>query len=638
MTRGRLFPGVGAALAAAAIAVLAAGGAVLPAAQTPAPQTLAEGVVVARAVKVPMRDGVRLAVDIYFPAEDGRVKPGKLPAVLLKHPYGRSGAERDGTYYARRGYVFVMADCRGSRDSEGTYYLYTNDGEDGYDLVEWLASQSWSNGAVATDGGSHSGHTQYATGVHRPPHLRAQFVREASEDYHEGGAYQGGAFLQDHNLSYALSRTPDINRLPSDSYVVERMRRTRARVDHWMRLPAPRHLELFHDVPETAAWYRDWMVHPDYDDYWKQPGLNLKEHYGRYADVPVYVLGGWYDYFLGGTLRAFMGLKAATTTPKKLIVGPWIHGPQNIGRSSNGDVEFGREAAVDFLALRERWMAHWLKEEDTALLEEAPVRIFVMGTGDGHRTAEGKLFHGGDWRDEPAWPLARAKATRYYLQPGGALATTMPPASAPTGYTFDPADPVPTMYRYGAYDQRCRADIPYCQDTLPLAARPDVLVFRTPMLDRDVEVTGFLSATLLAASDAIDTDFTAKLIDEYPPSPEFPDGFALILNDGVIRARYRNARSKPEFLVPGEVTRFTIDMWATSNVFKKGHRVRLDVSSSNFPKFDANPNTGERPLFHTRMRPAHNRVYHDPEHASFVELPIVEREESTSPAAIAGLR
>lgn len=580
--------------------------------------------VVSRKVMVPMRDGIQIAADIYVPAENGRQLPGPFPAILMKHPYGRAGAERDGIYYATHGYVFVMADCRGSHDSEGVFYLYLSDGKDGYDLVEWIAKQPWSNGAVATDGGSHSGYTQYATGINRPPHLKVQFIREASDDYHDGGAWQGGAYLQEHNLAYALSQTLNINNVGVRPHVRRRMEEANKNREAWIEVPAPRHLELFTDVPETTKWYSDWMRHADYDEYWKQPGLNLREHYSSYPDIPMYFLTGWQDYFEAGTLRAYLGMKAATRSPKKLIVGPWIHGPDNVARTSNGDVEFGSDAAIDFLAFRDRWMAHWLKNHDTGVLKEPPVRIFVMGTGDGHKTPEGKLFHGGSWRSEQEWPLARAVATRYYLHGGGRLGTEAPTTAPPSAYTYDPTDPVPTIAGFGAYDQRCRADLPHCKNALPLSARSDNLVFRTAPLDKDTEVTGPITTVLYAATDAPDTDFAAKLIDEYPATADLPNGFALILNAGIVRARYHKSVAHAERIEAGRIYAFTIDLWATSNVFKKGHRIRLDVSSSNFPRFDANPNTGETIGFHTRSQLAHNTLYHDDQHASYVELPVVD--------------
>jgi uncharacterized protein len=261
------------------------------------------------------------------------------------------------------------------------------------------------------------------------------------------------------------------------------------------------------------------------------------------------------------------------------------------------------------------------------------VRIYVMGGGDAHKTPEGRVFVGGAWRDEQEWPLARATPTPYYLHADGTLSTDKPAASAPTAYAFDPRHPVPTLggnvssegtlMFQGAADQRCRADFWLCADTRPLSARGDVLVYQTPPLDRDVEVTGRLIVKLWAASDGPDTDFTAKLIDVYPPNADFPSGIDLNVGDSIVRARYRNGPGKAEMLKAGQAYEFTIELYPTSLVFKRGHRIRLDVSSSNFPRFDVNPNTGEPLNANRRWRVAENAVYHDPQHPSSVILPVI---------------
>ncbi len=546
-----------------------------------APRSPAEyEMVVSRTVMAPMRDGIRLAVDIYFPARDGRALEGPVPSIVMKRASrrGRPPDDAEGLYYASRGMVYVRAACRGSYGSEGAFYPYVHDGQDGHDLVEWVARQPWSDGKVATDGGSHGGWAQYATGLHHPPSLVAQFIREAGSAYHENGAWRGGAFL--------------LGRGGRGESTCCGNRQT------------------------------DMLLHPDYDDYWRQIGFNVKEYFGVYPDVPIYFLGGWYDYFNNGTLESYIGLRRAGTTPKKLIVGPWIHGPANVEASAHGDVDFGAEAAVEFLALWEPWLARWLKGTAPAP-NETPVRIFVMGTGDGHKTKEGLLFHGGNWRDEAEWPLRRAQSTSFYLHAGGRLARRMPEPSMATAYTYDPEWPVPTIVDWGAYDQRCREAVPGCTDERPLAERPDVLVFRTEPLENDLEVTGPVTVRLFASSDAVDTDFTAKLIDEYPPSIDFPDGFALMLVDGVRRGRYRKSLRTAEPMEPGRIYEFEIQLNPTSNVFKRGHRIRVDISSSNFPRFDANPNTGEPIGFHTRTTPARNRVFHDPEHPSHIILQVI---------------
>jgi putative CocE/NonD family hydrolase len=325
-------------------------------------------------------------------------------------------------------------------------------------------------------------------------------------------------------------------------------------------------------------------------------------------------------------------LRKAKKSFQRLVIGPWTHGGQT--RSNAGEAEFGPDAAIAFNDLRARWFDRWLKGVDNGIEREAPVRIFVMGGGDGHKTPEGRIFVGGSWRDEQEWPLARTQATPYYLQQGGALAPQKPAgAPEPTRYTFDPRSPVPTiggnvssegalMFR-GAADQRCRPDFWLCQDGKPLSTRNDVLVFQTPPLDRDVEVTGRLIVKLWASSSAPDTDFTAKLIDVYPPNADYPAGVDLNVGDSIVRARYRKGPGKAELMTPGQVYEFTIEMYPTSLVFKKGHRVRLDISSSNFPRFDVNPNTGEPLNDHRRWAIADNAIYHDAEHPSHIVLPIV---------------
>jgi len=330
-------------------------------------------------------------------------------------------------------------------------------------------------------------------------------------------------------------------------------------------------------------------------------------------------------------------------------MAPWTDRGQT--RSSAGEAEFGPDAAIDFNALRLRWFDRWLKGIDNGVEREPPVRIFVMGGGDAHRTPEGRLFVGGRWRDESGWPLARAVATPYYLHSGGLLSPQMPGAESPTSYQFDPHNPVPTiggnisshnappgrqaipsrpgdtanLMEQGAFDQRCRAAMWNCPDERPLSARNDVLVFRTAPLAQDVEVTGRLIVRLWASSSAPDTDFTAKLIDVYPPNADFPAGVDLNIGDSIVRARFRGGvNNPPALLKPGEPCEFTIELYPSSILFKSGHRIRLDISSSNFPRFDVNPNTGEPLNDNRRTAIAINTVYHDAQRPSRIELPVVK--------------
>jgi hypothetical protein len=352
-------------------------------------------------------------------------------------------------------------------------------------------------------------------------------------------------------------------------------------------------------------------------------------------------VGGWYDAYCGSTLENYVALSAMKRSSQRLLMGPWVHGGNT--RSYAGDVEFGPAAAMtDFPGdVHLQWFDHHLKGRSTAVGAWAPIRLFVMGTGDGHKDAGGRLVHGGYWRDATSWPLPGTRAVKYYLHAGGSLDTIAPSGSAPpTTYTYDPRHPVPTIggsfssaLKSGGYDQREReftsprgggetgfygSRPPY----LPLKARADVLVFQTEPLAQDVEVIGPVTVQLFASSSAVDTDFTAKLVDVYPPSAGFPAGFDLNVTDGILRARYRKGAEGPELLTPGRIYEMRIEPFPTANVFKKGHRIRIDISSSNFPRFDLNPNTGEPLGRSRRMIAADNSVYHDATRASYVILPI----------------
>jgi hypothetical protein len=327
----------------------------------------------------------------------------------------------------------------------------------------------------------------------------------------------------------------------------------------------------------------------------------------------------------------FVTLTAAKRSPQRLLFGPWTHGQQAV--SFAGMAEFGRAAAIDLRQEERRWFDRWLKGEANGAEHDAAVRVFVMGGGDAHKTPEGRVFVGGRWRDEQAWPLARAVPTAYHLQAGGGLGAAAPAPSEPTSYRFDPRDPVPSiggpvssqgdLMQAGAQDQRCRPELWPCTDDRPLAERADVLVFQTEPLAAPLEVTGPLVVKLWASSDGPDTDFTAKLVDVYPPNADFPDGLALNIADGIVRARYRESRSEAVMLEPGRAYEFTIELYPTALVFMPGHRIRVDISSSNFPRFDVNPNTGEPLNGHRQWRAAINTIFHDPEHPSRIILPAV---------------
>ena len=384
-------------------------------------------------------------------------------------------------------------------------------------------------------------------------------------------------------------------------------------------------------VPEYEGWYLDFFEHADYDAFWKDPMVNWSEHYDQTSDIPMLQVGGWFDIFLAGTFENFLGLTKAKKSPQRVLIGPWTHHGNT--RPYAGDVSFGPEGAIaDFdSTFHARWFDHWLKGVPNGVERDAPVRIFVMGTGDGHKDKDGRLLHGGYWRDASAWPLPSTKFVPYYFHADGSLSTVRPhESSSSSTYTYDPRHPVPTIgggvsarLKDGAYDQREDPRFPpSAAPWLPLKARTDVVVFQTPPLTEDVTVIGPITVVLYASTNARDTDFTAKLVDVYPPSDDWPGGFDMNLTDAIVRGRYRATRDHAVLLEPGRVYPFTIAPFPTANVFKRGHRIRVDISSSNFPRFDANPNTGEPLGLNRRVVTAENTIYHDAPRPSHIVLPL----------------
>ena len=567
---------------------------------------------------VPMRDGTVLYADLYRP--DG---PGPFPVLLQRTPYDKSGplapAQLDPLKAARHGYAVVIQDCRGRFTSEGEYYAFKDHIEDGYDTVEWAAVQPWSSGKVGMYGSSYVGATQWLATLARPPHLSALMPNVTASNYHEGWTYQGGAFELQFNVSWTVGilALANFDTISSVKKLPESRRRQLIEAVDSMESSFG-HLPL-KELPELkgglAPYYYDWLAHPDYDDYWKE--LSIEENYPKIG-VPAFHIGGWYDIFLGGTIRNYLGMREKGATEEarrgqKLLIGPWQH--TNRGTSVVGSHYFGLAAdsmGIDIDGMHFRWFDHWLKGIDNGVMDEPPVRIFVMGDNV--------------WRDEQEWPLARAQSANYYfhsqgkangLGGNGTLSTQPLGEEPPDVFLYNPADPVPTrggalccipyFAAGGAFEQR------------EIEAREDVLVYSTPPLEREVEVTGPISVTLWAATSATDTDFTAKLVDVCE------HGCARNLSDGIIRARYRDSSSSPSLVEPGKAYRYTIDLWATSNVFKKGHCIRVEVSSSNFPRFDRNTNTGNLVAEDANFKPAMQTILHDSHHPSHITLPIVPR-------------
>jgi putative CocE/NonD family hydrolase len=599
----------------------------------------AYGVIVKSDVMVPMRDGVRLATDIYLPAKDGKAIQEKLPTILERTPYGKAGSSEAGRYFAARGYAFVAQDTRGRFESEGVWHMLVDDGPDGVDTAAWIGREPWSNGQIGMIGTSYVGGTQHALALQKAPELKTAIPVDAMSNLGYESMRNGGAFeLRFWNwIMFCSPEGSRQSRDPGTAAVLKDMMDNRRY--YLMNLPIRRGTTPLKFAPEYEDWLVEAMKHGGNDEFWKQN--NIIDHPEQYKDIPVYLVGGWYDSWAGNTTANFVALSKTIRGPVYLIMGPWIHGEQ--GSSAHGQVSFGPDAAIpDPLAWRLEWYDHWLKGIDNAVGKAAPfagkVRIFVMGTGNGTKTPDGKLNHGGFWRDEHEWPLARARETGFYLHANGRLSTQQPTAGpSSTSFTYDPRNPVPTIggnissgyeiLLQGAWDQRGGPHVWNWPVPIPLSARNDILVFQTDPLEKAIEVTGEICVRLWASSSAVDTDFTAKLIDVYPPNPDFPGGFDLNIGDGILRARFRESLEHEKVMTPGTVYPLVIKLYPASNVFKPGHRIRVDISSSNFPRFDLNPNTGEPLGDHRRIVTAVNTVYHDALHASHILLPVIPPED-----------
>lgn len=600
------------------------------------------GFICEKDVMVPMRDAVRLATDIYRPAVNGKPVDEKLPLILHRTPYdkesGAIGARESAAFFCPQGYIVAFQDCRGRYKSEGVFTKYMDEPEDGYDTVEWLARQPYCNGDIGMRGWSYGAHVQASAAKLNPPHLRTIVVSV-------GGTSNGWDHAIRNHGAFALKQlTWAFRQIESETTdpVVKAMFQREHIGDWFQALPLKRGKSPLSVAPNFEDYILEMMTHGDYDDYWKRMGINWVEYYEQTADIPMIHVSGLYDNYCGSAIDNYVGLSGSKKSPVRLLIGPWLHG--DIGGTNAGGIAFGSEATIPdyYFGWHLRWFDHFLKGKQNGVGEEPPVKVFVMGTGDGHKDKNGRLFHGGLWRTAERWPLPDTQFTHYYFHADGLLSPSKPDTDeAPITYTFDPTHPVPTiggsmaaskpLWLGGAYDQHEKkftgdpskgfygSRPPY----LPLKARHDVVVYQTEPLQEDVEVVGPIVVTTHASSNRLDTDFTAKLIDVYPPSTDFPSGFDMNLTDGILRARYRNSPEKQELMEPGTVYEFTIKPFPTANVFKKGHRIRIDISSSNFPRFDVNPNTGEPLGLNRRMVPADNTIYHGAAHPSYVVLPII---------------
>lgn len=566
-------------------------------------------------LRVALRDGVQLATDVYRPAGDGQ-----HPVVMLRLPYNKEQPALlflagDILRVAQAGYAVVVQDCRGTWASDGEFNPYFQEAEDGADAIAWAAAQPWSSGVVGMMGASYYGATQWLAATQAPPALKAIAPFITTDQYHEKWTYQGGAFQLGFILQWASATfgvAEAVRRVGRGSAAPALIGEAIAAADnvaaHYLQLP----LGGLTTLAKLTPYVADWLAHPDYDDYWRAAAP--REHYAKIT-TPALNFGGWYDLFLGGTLANYTAMKSRTR--QRLVIGPWVHG-------YNGGVyperNFGlmaHDGVADVTAMQIRWFDHYLKGLDNGVEHDAPVRIFVMGPDA--------------WRDEADWPLPDTDWQCWYLQRDGSasspadagLLAPLPPPDEPVdSFIYDPRNPVPTAGGATFLPGLFVAANAGPRDQRDVESRPDVLCYTSAVLEDNLEVTGPVRLVLYVSSSARDTDFTGKLVDVAP------DGRAITLTDGILRCRYRESLERQKLMSPGEVYRIEVDLVATSNVFFAGHRIRLEVSSSNFPRFDRNSNTGGV-LAGESVEDficATNCVWHDSVHASHLVLPVIKRD------------
>ncbi|MGM9798924.1 MAG: CocE/NonD family hydrolase [Parabacteroides sp.] len=542
-------------------------------------------------VMTPMRDGVKLASNIY------RLKGADRQSVLVNRtPYGKDArrGNQEIEHFVKSGYTVVVQDVRGRYNSEGEYYPFVNETDDGVDLFTWIASQPWCDGNIGTFGSSYHGATQWLPARKSPEAVKTMIAEVTFSDMYEGTAYQGGAKVL-HDLSGAVN-----NIIPSDMKRRGNNEQTASLTEVLNTLPMTSHPLL----QGCKGFYIDRLNHPTPSIYWEQMSANAGYDGVK---VPVMNISGWYDIFLWGTIQNYMNMRKhggseLARNNQRLILGPWHHGHKS---GVFPDVDFGEKASENYINLsdiKRRWYDHWVRGIENGIEDEAPVMYFTMGSNEWHTAKE--------------WPLPETQYRPMYLSDNRTLSWTEPVETSSDSYTYDPMNPVPTV---GGQVLGVASPGPY--DQSEIEKREDVLVYTSPVLDKAVEVTGMVELKLYISSSALDTDFTGKLVDVYP------DGRAIILTEGILRARYRNGMTTPQLMDPGKIYELDVNLWATSNVFLPGHRIRLEVSSSNFPRFNRNSNSGGNIANEPKeeYRPAVNTVYHSPQYTSRLILPIIER-------------
>lgn len=559
-------------------------------------------------VPATMRDGTVLRADVYRPTSSDA-----LPVILMRTQYGKTGAQvqpsryQTPDWFASHCYLVVVQDIRGTGNSSGTFEEYAHDRDDGYDSVEWAAALPGSNGKVGMYGSSYVGATQWLAAVTAPPHLVTIVPANTAADYYDGWTYQGGEFRLAFILPWAMGLAGTAAENRHDDATVAELKSARADIGRWLAFRPYDQLPPMHPGdPAVAPWYFQWIQHSTRDDFWKQ--FSIRDHYDS-VRVPVLNMAGWYDAFLDGSIGNFAGMAAGAATPEarqhqRLVIGPWDH--LAWGRTTSTPAPMLRnlgavaDSPVNELMLA--WYDHFLKGTDNGVSTDPKVDYYLMGANR--------------WKSARSWPLPETQWTRYYLGRERSLSTVAPVGSQdPDRYVYDPANPVPSLGGHSCCSAESGPIGPY--DQTPTEQRSDVLVYSSDPLATDTEVTGPVTVNLWAASSAVDTDFTAKLL------VVKPDGEAINLNNGILRAAFRDSLSDPRPIEPGKPYRYTIAIWPTSYLFAAGDRIRVEISSSDYPQFAPNPNTGAPFGRDAEMRPATQTILHDAEHPSDIVIPVI---------------
>lgn len=562
---------------------------------------------------MPLRDGTLLATDLYRNA-DGL----PAPVLVVRLPYDKErSVSPEVMTLVQAGYHVVLQDARGRFASQGEFNANFQEINDGADCYAWVAQQPWCDGRIGTFGGSYLGQVQWLAAPYMPAAVKALCVLIAPVDHYSDVAYRGGVLNLGSMLFWCsmMALGEQGRRLATGQTTPQDMQKQAGALFNLAQLYETLPLADMAHLQDVSPHFFNWLAHPAYDDFWQKiDARNFAQ-----VDKPMLHIGGWYDIFLNGTLQGYIGMRnhaqtAEARSRQKLIVGPWSHGTN--WTSSYHEQDFGMHAsgeAAGLTTVQLRWLDRWVRGIENGVEQEPPVRIFVMGINQ--------------WRDEEDWPLLDTRYTPYYLHSNGhvntlhgdgVLSTELPAGEAADRFVYDPHNPVPSI---GGANLTPFANSIGPRDQRSVEEREDVLVFSTPVLTNAVEVTGPITAHLYVSSSASDTDITCKLVDVHP------DGRAMLLTDGILRLRYRQSFTQPTLLQPNEIIPITIDLWSTANVFLPGHRIRIEVSSSCFPKFARNSNTGgdvatENP---EQYQTAVNRLYHDADHPSHILLPIIER-------------